>query len=101
MSYSVKVKLDDSGFRRIKGNLSKLSGQHKVSETELFPDSFVSANTQFLTLHALKQASGAHTIEDTQTEQFSDFIAEHTRFSNWPEMLKAAYVEYASRVMNS
>jgi len=95
------VKVDMSGLDRFKNNLKKLSGEHIIPLTELLPDNFMTQYTDFPTLQAMVDAAGVNDPEEIKAEAFSQFVADHTRFDNWTEMLTKGYAEYAKRTLES
>jgi hypothetical protein len=97
----VSVKIDTSGMDRIRRNMQKLSGEHSVSFTELFPDTFMSSYTGFSNLKAMFDAGGIEDPEEIKSDAFSQFVAENSQFSSWDEMFRTAGVEYAKRTLHS
>jgi hypothetical protein len=86
---------------RFKRNLSKLSGKHSVRFTELMPDSFMKKYTQFPNLQAMLDAGGIEEPAEINDEDFSQFVAEHSQFDGWREMLNKGFAEYAKRTLHS
>ncbi len=97
----ITVKVNTSGMDRFKRNMKKLSGEHSVRLTELMPDNFMSKYTQFPTLQSMLDAAGIEDPADIKAELFSQFVAHHSQFAGWSEMLKKGYAEYAKRTLHS
>jgi len=97
MHIKAKVTIKDSKLKELKRKAEKLDGQREVPLPELMTDGFMRRYTDFQTLQAMFDASGLENLEDIDSEEFSKFIATHTRCSNWEEMLKMANVEYMKR----
>jgi hypothetical protein len=97
----VTVKVNKSGIDRIKRNLQKLSGEHSVPMVELMTDTFMSRYTEFPNLQAMIDAGGIEDPVDINSEAFSQFVADHSQFAGWNEMLKKGFAEYAKRTLHS
>lgn len=91
------VKLDMSGFDNFKKKLQELSGTHNYQLSELLPDEFVVKHTKYPTLQALCDAGGVNEASDIKSDSFSQFVADHSEFSSYTEMLQAGYAELAKR----
>lgn len=79
-----------------------LEGENQVPLSELLTTDFLRRNTQFQTLEELFKASGFSVLSQEDFEKIPDaewnaFIAKHTRFSNWNQMLEAAVKEWTAR----
>lgn len=73
-----------------------LHGTQDVPLTELLNDGFVSRNTDFASLNEMTEAyGGIETGDDLQTDEWSGFVAAHSRFAGWQEMAQAAGAEWA------
>jgi hypothetical protein len=94
---SIKVTFDDSKLKELQRKLKDLKGEKRVALPDLLPDDFIRKNTDFKTLQAMIDASGVKNQEEIGNDKFSKFIATHTRFSDWEEMLKTAGAEYYKR----
>jgi len=87
-------------LERLRRNAQELDGTHEVPFTELFPDDFMRRNTQFQTMQQMLDASGIDKPEEIQGEAWSQFVADHSQFSDWQDMQKAAFTEYVRRKLN-
>jgi hypothetical protein len=105
----IKVKM--TGFdkalknlKRLEQNARKLDGRHEVSFRDLFPPSFMQANTQHGTFEELLKAS-PFTVKSPEDfaaipdEPWDEFIRSATRFDSWKAMHKAAMADYVKRRM--
>jgi hypothetical protein len=97
---SFEFHFDDSGLKRIQRNLKSLDGENSVPIKELMPDSFIQQNTEFTSFENLLESSGFK-VEELKDKGFSDFIASHTKFGDWQEMLDAAAARYVKRRLES
>jgi hypothetical protein len=93
----IKITYNDKKLKELQRKIKDLDGQKSVPLPELLPDDFIREHTDFQTLQAMLDASGIENEEEFGNEEFSKFVAIHTRFSNWEEMLKAAGPEYVKR----
>ena len=99
----IKVKFDDSGLRELKRRVAKLEGTRDVPVTEIFPPTFMRANTPYESLEDMLTAAGISPSEITGPEYLTDhekwnqFVREKTPFSSWEEMSKQAALEYFKR----
>ena len=91
------VKLDISGLEKFRKKVRELSGTHNYKLSELLPDEFVAKHTGYPTLQALCDAGGVNEPSDINSDAFSRFVAEHSQFSSYTEMLQAGYAEFARR----
>jgi hypothetical protein len=93
------VKVDRSGLDKLQKNLKELSRKHTLSDKDLFPDAFMRKYTDFPSFQALCEASGVNSNEEIGNDAFSKFVAEHSRFNSYEEMLKKGGAEYAGRTL--
>ena len=93
----IKITFNDAKLKELQRKIKDLDGQKRIPLSELLPDDFIRKHTDFQTLQAMLDASGIENKEEIGNEEFSKFVATHTRFSNWEEMLKAAGPEYVKR----
>ena len=84
-------------LKKLQKKAKELNSEKEVPLKELMPDDFIRNNTNFQTLQAILDAGGIQNKKALSSKKFSKFIATHTRFSTWEEMIKAAGVEYAKR----
>jgi len=92
----MEIKFNDDNLKKLQRNLKELKGQKQIPITELLTDAFVRQYTDFQTLQAMVDACGVEAMEK-QTGEFAKFIATHTRFGTWREMLEAANARYFKR----
>ena len=69
---------------------------------ELFPNSFLTKYTDFGSLEEMVRASGYKIesqadVDNIPHGEWNAFVARHTRFSSWEQMLQIAAVEWAAR----
>ena len=83
-------------LKQLENNARQLHGTHDVSLTDLLNDSFVSRNTDYRSLSEMTEAyGGIESGEDLKTEEWSAFVAAHSRFDGWQAMAQAAGAEWA------
>ena len=92
---SFRRRLDDLGRRA-----RNLNGAHEVPLVELFPPEFVRSHSTFDSFENLLEASGfkvesQQDLEAIPDDEWDVFIASHTTFLNWHEMLQAATAQWA------
>jgi len=80
---------------------AELDGEHSVPISDLFPDSFMAAHTDFTTIQDMLDASGfpASTPEEFSAipdDQWDTFVASRTKFASWHAMLEAGTAEWVS-----
>ena len=98
------------GLDRIQGRLAEMGrraealdgAQQKVLFDDLFPPAFMAEHTEFETLQAMVDASGlfeseADVADVLDGQEWSDFVARRTKFSDWREMLLQATGERTFR----
>jgi len=94
---NMSFKWDDGGLKKLQQNINAISGQHEIAITELMTDSFIQQHSKFNNFQALIDSSGIKNTKEIGNEFFSNFIASHTTFISWDEMLKVAGTEYTKR----
>ncbi len=93
--------LDKSGLDDFLKKLEKVDGTHDVSSADLFNDEFVNANTQFASWDELCETYGVKNAEeDCATEEFSNFVREHSDFQSFEEMSQTAGAEWIKRQLD-
>lgn len=92
MGFKVTIKNDK--LKELQRKARALNGERKVPLSEMMPGAFMQKYTDFETLQAMLDESGIKDPEEIRGEEFSKFVATHTRFDSWGEMLKRAGVEY-------
>lgn len=101
----MEVSVDTSGIDRILKNLDDLPEDEDgnvsldVPAGELFPDAFMQKHTGFASLEAFVIAGGVdpenvNRWEDFDTNEFTSFVAKHTRFANFQELYAEAGKEH-------
>lgn len=86
----------------IQRRAKSLDGEHSVPLTELLPPSFMRQNTPYPTLESLLESSGLRfeneaDFEQLKTPAWDTFIAQHTKFASWQDLLNAGAADYARR----
>jgi hypothetical protein len=89
-------------LRKLQRRAERLSGEHTVSFSELFPDEFMLRNTDFQSIDAMFAASSftLETAEDLNAipeAALDEFIRANTRFDSWEDMKAAAAREWGQR----
>ena len=93
----VTFNFDDEGFKKLQRKAKELHGERELPLSELLTDDFIRQHTDFQTLQEILDASGVKSAEEIKSEEFSKFVATHTQFSGWEEMLTAAAAGYYKR----
>jgi hypothetical protein len=70
---------------------------HVLPLTEVLPDAFIRQYTEFQSLPELLEASGLDDPPDLDSESWSAFIAAHSCFPSWDEMLTQAMMDWTRR----
>ena len=95
------------GFKEFEKKLNAISkkaqeldGQHEIPLKELLTDTFIASNTNFKTAQEMFDASGFKVTTNEEFEAIPDnewdnFIARNTKFTNWEAMLEEAVGAYA------
>jgi SPX domain protein involved in polyphosphate accumulation len=94
---NAKFTFDDSKLKELQRKIKSLEEKKRVPLPDLLTDDFIRKYTDFQTLQAMLDASGIENKEDIGNEEFSKFVATHSRFSSWEEMLNTAGPEYFKR----
>lgn len=108
MGVKFEMKGLDQLQRRLKDlerRARELDGQHQIPLADLFPPPFLRAHSRFSSLEDLEakaheQGFSLGSQEDWNNlpaEQWDAFIAEHTRFTTWKDMLGKGAAEWTSR----
>jgi len=93
----IEVNINDEKLKELQRKLKDLKGEKRIPLSDLLPDDFIRKYTDFQTLPAMLDASGIENEEHIGSEEFSKFVATHSRFSSWEEMLNTAGPEYVKR----
>lgn len=85
---------------QIAENAKNLNGPHDVPMSELFNDEFMASHTKFSSLDAFFDASGFDTSEPGFLDkiprgELDSFVADHSQFANWTEMVQSAGGKWA------
>ena len=99
------MSLDTSGFDELEKKLEEIGGSNQVSFGELFPDSFISTHTDFETIEELFEESdyeveSEEDFEQIPDEEWDEFIANNTVFSNWKDMMQKAFQRWVSKQLD-
>lgn len=88
----MKMKFDNSGFKKLQKNLDKVSGNNEVSFNDLFTDSFMEKNTEYRTIDEFVNNSKFDftDIESIDERELDKFVNQKTDFSTWKQMLTSA-----------
>jgi hypothetical protein len=84
------VKLDTSGLDKLRKKMAEAAKPESVTLPELMPEGFMTAYTEFETLQAMFDAGGIDSEDDLKSDKWNAFVAEHTQFGNWSDMMKKA-----------
>lgn len=84
------IKFDTSGLDNLRKKMAEAAKPESVPLPELMPESFMRTYTEFETLQAMCDAGGIESAEDLQSDRWNAFVAEHTQFDSWSDMLKKA-----------
>ena len=93
----IKITIDDTKLKELQSKLKNLPKQRETPIVELLTNDFIRKTTDFQTLQDMISASGIKNSEEIGSEEFSKFIASHSRFGNWKDMLKMATTEYIKK----
>jgi hypothetical protein len=95
----MRIEVDTSGLDRLQRRLEALTEPHSVPLTEILTTSFLRRYTDFSSADEMFERSGFKVespddFENIPDAEWDQFITQHTRFSNWSDMLQAAGTEY-------
>ena len=105
------MKIKTTGFDKITNHLKKLSqrleeldGTHTIPFDELFPDSFMTANTKFASIQEMLDKSGFEvaTREDFAAipdDDWDRYVRANTTFESWSAMQGSAVQAWTSKKM--
>lgn len=87
------------------GKMKALEGEHHVLFSELFPPQFLHQYTSFTSLDDLEQKAqqNGFTLDTlsgftaTPQDKWDEFIAQHSQFGSWQEMMNVGAADYARR----
>ncbi len=89
------IKIDTSELDQLQSKLEKLDGTHEVKLSDLMTNSFVQEHSSFSNWQEFSDAGGIIDDEDFEKPEFSAFIAAHTSFEGYEEMVNEAAKEWA------
>jgi hypothetical protein len=100
---SVKLNLD--GLKKLERKVRELDGRKQIPLSDLFPPSFLRAHTRFSSLDDLEAKARERGFslgsqedwDNLLADQWNAFIAEHTHFTTWKDMLGKGAAEWTSR----
>ncbi|VVO86248.1 hypothetical protein PS903_02033 [Pseudomonas fluorescens] len=101
----MSVKIDKSGFEKLKQNIATLAATKEVQLGEMMNPAFISAHSSYADLDELIKGSGfkAETMDDFKAipdDEWDVFIKENTDFEDWLEMQTIAHREYVAAIMS-
>lgn len=93
-------------LEKLEENVKKLEGRHNIPFSELFPASFMSKYTDSSSIEELLQKGdfdikSQEDFEKIPDHKMDDFIATHTSFLTWKEMLTKGFEEWSARQLHS
>lgn len=108
MGVKVNLKGLDQLQRKLKDLERKaraVDGKHQIPLSDLFPPSFLRVHTRFSSLDDLEAKArewgfslgSQEDLDKLPTDQWDAFIAEHTHFTTWKDMLGKGAAEWTSR----
>lgn len=102
----LKVKIDDSGLRKLTKSLEELARGEQVALHDLLNQQFMKKYTEFNSLEEMLKNCplNANTVDEfealAETKEWNDYIRQHTRFDNWQDMLHTAVAERVKRKLS-
>jgi len=101
----MSVKLNLKGLKDLERKARALDGNHQISLSELFPPSFLQMHTRFASLADLEEKAAERGFslasqedwDSLPADQWDAFIAEHTQFATWKDMLGKGAAEWTAR----
>ena len=92
----------EHAIKALERNAEARGDKPHIPLAELFPVAFLTKYTEFGSLEEMGDASGhplaSHADVDTiPPGEWNTFVARHTQFSTWEQMLQIAAVEWAAR----
>ncbi len=90
----MRIDVDTGVLDEFKDRMTGINESIDVPLTDLLPDSFIQANTDFDSFQALVDASGIQDESGFESEQFSQFIRDHSDLDGWHDLLEKATTEY-------
>lgn len=98
------MKSDLSGLKKLSENIKKIESEQTVPLTDILSDSFIQSKTPFSSLSELFEKGGfnVESNEDLETipdEELNGFIASHTNYETFQEMIGDAGAIYMSNLI--
>ena len=89
-------------LKKLEQNAKKLNGKRNVPFSELFPPAFIRKYTRFSSIDALFESGGYKIntnadLEAIPQKELDAYIAKHTKFRSWEEMLDEAGSQYVAK----
>lgn len=92
------MKVEITGIDKVKRQLQDFQKQAEeaakpedVSLSDLMPPAFMEQYTEYSTIDQMAEAyGGIESAEDINSDEWSAFVAEHSQFSGWTEMMQTA-----------
>ena len=84
----------------------KAGGQHSVPVKDLLTDDFMSRNTGFRNVQEMfdrssqKMDSDDEVVKALKSPEWNAFVAAHTKFSTWEDLIEAAGAEWMRKQMS-
>ena len=104
MSVEIKGGLGEfqKRLKELAESSKRLAGQHNISLSELFNESFLLSYTRFKSVADMFEKSGYKVISQDDfkaipEDKWDNFIRSHTQFQNWKEMQQKAVMEWAKK----
>ncbi len=92
----------EKNIEKLQKNIEKLGGKHSIPFSELFPPFFMSKYTDYSSIEEFLEKSNFNVKSQEDFEKIPEhtmnsFVAVHTRFTIWNEMLTKAFEEWSVR----
>ncbi len=89
-------------LNKLSENAKRLDGSHDVSFEELFPNDFMSKNTNFSNMQKFlddfdPRMTNESFVDVQKTKEWESYVESNSRFESWDDMLGTATEEYASK----
>lgn len=105
MIFTVETKVNLEFLEKLKRNLERLDGEHKLPLNEILNEDFLCEHTTFKDFDDIFESSGIKiTTERTLEElclndELNEFIKAETKFEDFRDMFKSALNEYLSKIL--
>ncbi len=100
----MSVKMDTTGFDKLKNNMEELKGEREVKMNDLFTSDFMLKCSSYSSLDEMISASN-FTVESEEDfkaipdDEWDEFISNNTSYESWEQMQKEAAVNYTKRLL--